>query len=228
MTLRRARNFGAAFARLEIVAIVVLVAVILILAWPTINNALVKRDLTRTMNNARELYLVAFRMATDGVAKADSTRAWPGDYPAASLAEYGNKLVQHDYLKPADLQRMLSTPGAECTATMSGPPATLMLSGKSALKLYKVRTADPSNAIFAASSNYVYNTPLNSSAIPFGDAGFVVVRKRGDAGIYKKSQATLAGFDNVEEFQERIGVLPGASNEVVTSGDGANALTNPP
>lgn len=228
MTLRRARKSEAAFARLEVVAIVVLVAVALLLAWPTISSALVKRDLTRTMNNARELYLIAFRMATDGAAKADSSRAWPGDYPTASLAEYGNKLVQNDYVKPADLQRILSTPGAECTATMSGPPATLMLSGKSALKLYKVKTADPSNTIFAASSNYVYDTPLTSSTIPFGDAGFVVVRKSGDAGVYKKNQATPAGFDNVEEFQERIGALPGAVKGLVTPGDAEGTLTNPP
>ena len=48
---------------------------------------------------------------------------------------------------------MLSGPGATCTATMSGPPATLQLSGKTALKIYKVTGSDPSHAIFAASSD---------------------------------------------------------------------------
>jgi len=218
----------AAFSKIELIVILAIVAVIAVLAWPTLKNALVKRDLTRTMNNGRELYLIAFRMATDGAAKFDSNRAWPGDYPARSLAEYCNELVQHDYVKPADLQRLLSAPGAECAATMSGPPATLTLSGKTALKLYRVKRSDPSDTIFAASANYVYDTPLHSNTVPFGEAGFVIVRKSGDAGIYKKGQETPEGFDNsVSRFQTEVGALPGAAKGKVAPGDADTALTNP-
>ncbi|HEX8897961.1 MAG TPA: hypothetical protein VF751_04630 [Chthoniobacterales bacterium] len=208
--------------------VIVIIAVLLLLAWPALKNAVVKRDLTRTMNNGRELYLVAFRMATDGAAKADSSRSWPGDYPTNSLTEYCTKLVQNGYVTPADLQRMLSAPGAECQATMSGPPATLLLSGKTALKLYKIKAADPSNTVFAATSNYIYDTPLNPNTVPFGDAGFVVIRKNGDLGVYKKGQATSAGFDNVEKFQSDIGALPGAVTGKVDPGDGTTVLTAPP
>jgi len=218
----------AAFSKIELIVIIAIVAVVVVLAWPTIHNALIKRDLTRTMTNARELYFVAFRMATDGAAKFDSNRAWPGDYPVTSLAEYSNKFIQNGYLKPADVERLLSAPEATCSATMSGPPATLLLSGKSALKLYKVKASDPSNTIFAASANYVYDTPLDPNTDPFGDAGFVVVRKSGDAGVYKKGQATPDGFDkNVSRFQTEIGALPGAETGKVTPCDASTALTNP-
>src|SRR5437764_9308367 len=198
-----------------------------ILAWPMWKSALVKRHRTQTRYNGRELYLTAFRMATDGAAKSDSSRAWPGDYPISSLAEYCGKLVQNDYLKPVDIQRLLSAPETACTATMSGPPATLMLSGKSALKLYKVKSSDPSNTIFAGSSNYVYDTALNSDTVPFGDAGFVVIRKGGDAGVYKKGQAMSEGFENAAKFQTDIGALPGAVPGAVSPGDGATALAGP-
>jgi type II secretory pathway pseudopilin PulG len=218
----------AAFSRIELIVLLAIFAAILILAWPAISSALVKRDLTRTMYNGRELYLVAFRMATDGTAKEDSTRAWPGDYPTNSLTEYCTKLVGNDYVKSADLQRMLSAPGATCTASSAAPPATLLLSGKCALKVYEVKTSDPSNTIFAASSNYVYDTPLNPGTVPFGDAGFVVIRKSGDAGVYKPSQATPAGFDNnVETFQFDIGALPDAAKGSVVAGDNGTVLANP-
>jgi hypothetical protein len=138
-------------------------------------------------------------------------------------------LVEKDYVKPADLQRMLSAPGAACTVTASGSPATSTLTGKSALKIYKVRSSDPSNTIFAASSNYIYGTELNSNVVPFGDAGFVVVRKSGDAGVYKKGQATAAGYDNnAARFQTEIAALPGATKGEVPSGDGATVLSGPP
>jgi type II secretory pathway pseudopilin PulG len=219
---------SAGFTRTELVVVIVIIAVILFLAWPAFTNALTKRDLTRTMNNGRELYLAAFQMATDGAAKSDASLAWPGDYPANSLAEYCSRLVEKDYLKPADLQRMLSAPGAACTITASGSLATATLTGKSALKIYRVKGVDPSNTIFVASSNYIYDTELNSNVVPFGDAGFVVVRKSGDAGVYKKNQATTAGYDNnPERFQAEIGALPGAVKGEVAPGDGATVLTGP-
>jgi hypothetical protein len=218
---------SAGFSRTKLVIAIGITAVISLLAWPALETALRNRDLTRTMDNGRELYLAAFKMATDGAAKSDANLAWPGDYPATSLAEYCGKLVQNHYLQPADLQRFLSAPGATCTAGMSGPPATLMLSGQSAFKIYKVRATDPSNTIFAVSSNYVYDTPLGSKAVPFGDAGFVVVQKSGDVSIFKKGQATPAGFESIEKFQTDIGALPGATKGTVVPGDGGMALTPP-
>lgn len=206
----------------------VVVAAVVFLAWPAFRSALAKRDLTQTMNNGRELYLAAFRMATDGAAKSDANLAWPGDYPVNSLAEYTSRLVEKNYVKPTDLQRMLSISGADCTVTASGSPVTTNLTGKSALKIYKVKRSDPSNTIFAASSNYIYDTELNGRVEPFGDAGFVVVRKSGDAGVYKKEQATAAGYDNnPARFQIDIGALPGATKGEVAPGDGATVLAAP-
>ena len=208
---------------------ILIVAVILVLAWPAFNNAIAKRDLTRTMNNARELYLAAFRMATDGAAKTDPSLAWPGDYPASSLAEYCGKLIEKNYVKAPELQRMLSAPGAACTITMNSSPPTVTLTGKSALKIFKVKGIDPSNTIFAASSNYVYDTALDPNAVPFGDVGFVVVRKSGDAGVYKKAQATPGGYDSDPvKFQSELGALPGAKKGHVAPGDEAAVLAGPP
>ncbi len=228
MSSHRLPARSAAFTRLELAVVIVVIAVILLLAWPAFNSALKKRDLTQTVNNGHELYLAAFRMATDGAAKSDANLAWAGDYPVTTLAEYCNKLVQNDYLKPGDLQRILSAPGTDCTATMSGPPATLRLAGKSAFKLFKVKASDRSTTIFAASSNYVYNTPLDPNAVPFGNFGFVVVQKSGDAGIYKRKQATPAGYDNdVLKFQAETGALPGAEKGQVVPGDRSSALIGP-
>jgi Tfp pilus assembly protein PilE len=225
----QSHSSSSAFTRIELIVALVVVAVILFLAWPAFKNALAKRDLTQTMTNGRELYLAAFRMATDGAAKSDANLAWPGDYPVNSLAEYAGKLVEKDYAKPADLQRMLSAPGADCTVTTSGSPLATALTGRSALKIYKVKRSDPSNTIFAASCNYIYDTELDANVKPFGDVGFVVVRKSGDAGVYKKGQATAAGYDNnAARFQTEIGALPGATKGEVAPGDGATVLAGPP
>jgi hypothetical protein len=212
-----------------LVVLILIVVVIAFLARPALTDALHKKEMTRTMNNARELYLAAFHMATDGAAKSDANLAWPGDYAATSLADYCSKLVQNDYLKATDLQRILTAPGATCTVNhTAGLPATLTLTGRSALKVYKVKSVDPSTTIFSVSSNYFYNIPLSPATAPFGDKGFVVVRKSGDAGTYGKNQATVAGWgNNAAEFQSKIGHLAGAVWGSLAVGDGSAALTGP-
>jgi type II secretory pathway pseudopilin PulG len=224
-------GFFDGFTSRELLLVLALIAVVIVLTVPAIRNALAKRELTRTMDNARELYLAAFHMASEGTAKSDSGRAWPGEYAGGvtTLADYCSKLVQNDYLKVSDLQRILSAPGVTCTVnTGGGTPGTVTLAGKSALKLYKVTGADPSNAIFSTSSNYVYGRALDANAVPFGDSGFVVVRKSGDAGLYKKNHATPAGFDNdPTRFQTKLGSLPGATKGNVVPGDSATILAGP-
>jgi type II secretory pathway pseudopilin PulG len=197
----------SAATRVQVVAVILIVALVVFLAWPAWRNALVKRDLTRTMINGRQLYLATLHMTTDGAATSDPSLTWPGDSSAASLSEYCATLVERNYLTPSGLQQILTAPGADCVVSSSST-SPVTLSGKSALKVYKAKTADPSNTIFAASSNYVYDTELNPGSVPFGDAGFVIVRKSGDAGVYKKHQATPAGFESVQKFQtDIVGVL---------------------
>jgi type II secretory pathway pseudopilin PulG len=222
-------KFVLRFYVIQLLVLISLIAILAVLATPTLTDALNKREMTRTMNNARALYLAGFHMATDGAAKSDANSAWPGDYPATSLADYCTKLVQYDYLKVAGLQKILNAPGAICTVTSAaGPPVTGTLTGKSALTVYKVKGIDPSNTIFSVSSNYVYDTALSPTAARFGDNGFVVVRKSGDAGVYRKNQATPAGYDNnAARFQSELGKLSGAAEGIVAARDGATALTGP-
>jgi hypothetical protein len=97
------------------------------------------------------------------------------------------------------------------------------IAGKSALKVYKLKEADASNTIFSVTSNYAYNAPLDTTKVPFGDKGFVVIRKGGDASVYRKNEATQSGWNNdPNKFTAAIGRLPGDSTD-----DTASALTNP-
>jgi type II secretory pathway pseudopilin PulG len=227
--LRPRENVSLAFTLIQLLVVISLIAIVALLSMPALTDALNKREMTRTMNNARQLYLAGFHMATDGVAKSDANSAWPGDYAATNLAEYCTKLVQYDYLKVAELQQILSAPGSICTVTSSaGPPLTVTLTGKSALKVYKVKRTDLSDTIFAASSNYIYDTPLSPTAEPFRDNGFIVIRKSGDCGLYRKNRATPAGYGNDPvRFQSELGKLPGAINGTVVPGDGATVLAGP-
>ena len=148
-------------------------------------------------------------VATYAEAHKDPQLVWPGDLKAAgriaNLSDYVTLLVRDELLKPSDL-KVFSAAGLKPYEGMlsSGSNGGLFPAFKDencALKVYLVKKDDPADTIFLVSKNYTYNTPLNDSkAKPFGDKGFVVIRKDGSAGIFKKAQAQALNL---------VGQLPG-------------------
>jgi prepilin-type N-terminal cleavage/methylation domain-containing protein len=229
------RNSSAAFTLIEMLVVIAIIVVLAAFAASALFSALAKGQMTGSMNNARQLFLAGQQMALDGATNSDPTRAWPGELsdtaaapgstpaPINTLQQYVTRLVQGDYLKVGDAQKLLSAAGATCTVAADGT-----LSGKSALKVYKVKEADSTSTIFAVTSNYTYNTALNSTDAPYGDKGFVVQRKGGDAALLKKNNATVtAGQESA--FQSIVGKRPGDADGSagVSEGDNSKALQNP-
>jgi prepilin-type N-terminal cleavage/methylation domain-containing protein len=234
----------AAFTLIEMLVVIAIIATLAAFAVPALTSALTQGQLTGTMNNARQLFLAAQQMALDGASNSDPNYGWPGDLTTSAaggagggsggaittLEEYSNRLVQNDYLKAGDLQKLLNAPGAACTvnSTDSNGTTTVTLTGKSALKVYKVKETDPANSVFSVTNNFVYNTALAATAAPYGDKGFVVIRKGGDAAKYKKNQATSAGFSSdARKYQNAIGKLPGDPDGTPSTESSTNVLTGP-
>ena len=221
---------SSAFTLIELLVVIAIIAILAALAVPALTSALAKAQLTGTMNNGRQLYLAQFSMANDGAATGDPLLAWPGDLVAvpATLQAYLNNVVGPGYLRGGDIAKMFSAPSAVCTVTVApGPPESVALAGTSALKVYKIKDVDTSNTIFAVTRNYIYNTAVVSTAVPYGLRGFMVVHKGGDAAVYKSGQAEATYWGGCPQFQASVGQMTGLAAGVCTAGDGANAITFP-
>jgi hypothetical protein len=186
------------------------------------------------MNNGRQMYLAGQQMALDGSANSDPNLVWPGDDTAnlGTMDKYMTRLVQQNYLKAGDVQKLLSGPGASAQVAVGGaaPNQTITVTGTAALKIYPVADADASNVVFCTSRNYVYNTALVASNAgapnnPFGDKGFIVQRKGGDASILRQNNATDNG--NIPQFEAQVGKKPGEAQGTATGGDPAVTLKQP-
>ena len=222
-----------AFTLIELLVVIAIIAALAAFAVPALTSALTRGQMTGTLNNARQLYLAGYQMALDGSSNSDPTLSWPGDDQNAAtlnLKLYCAKLIKNDYLKTGDLTKLLSAPGAACTVNATGPDANgdytvTYAAGVPALKVYKVKDADAANTIFAVTKNYTYDTALTSATSPFGDKGFVVVRKGGDASILRKNNA-VATSGQEAAFQSSVGKRPGDSDGApgVSPGDNSQDL----
>src|SRR6266849_529830 len=210
------RKTSSAFTLIELLVVIAIIAVLASFAVPAITSALTKGQLVGTVNNARQYYLAGYQMALDGNTNADVNYQWPGDYttPAiTTLSAYSSKLVTNQYLKTGDLAKLLSGPGAIVGATSvtdaTTGVVTVTLTGTPGLKVYELKDGDSANTIFAVSNNYIYNTALTATTSPFGDKGFVVIRKGGDCLSLRKNNALAANYPNPSAFQSAVGKLTG-------------------
>ena len=215
----------SAFTLIEMLVVISIIAVLAAFAVPALTSALTRGQMTGTMNNMRQLYLAGQQMALDGAANSDPTLVWPGDDVAiVKVQDYMTRLVANDYLKPGDVQKLINGPGTNGTVTAVGgpPPTGVTLGGTTlAMKIFRITEAASSNVVFMESNNYTYDTTLAGvTTNPFGDKGFIIQRKGGDASILRKNNAVAAaGADAV--FQSTVGKKLGDPDGTVSAGDGA-------
>jgi prepilin-type N-terminal cleavage/methylation domain-containing protein len=216
---------SSAFTLIELLVVIAIIAILAALAVPALTSALNKAQMTGTMNNAHQLYLAQFQMSNDATATGAQNIGWPGDMiTSGSLAAsdymgYLNILLANGYLKAGDVTKLMNSPGGNFNPTInwgaSPPVLNAMGTGDAGVKVYTVSDSDSINCIFAASHNYVYNTALvppnagTGAGIPYGQKGFIVVKKGGDAAIFRAGQAVSGNWPDAQTFQTQVGMMPG-------------------
>ena len=229
LTLLKQRERVSAFTLIELLVVIAIIAILAALAVPALTSALAKAQMTGTMNNERQLYLAQFQMSNDGSATGDASLAYPGDLvPApADLQAYMNVLVGKGYLKGGDVTKLLSAPSASLTLTVApGPPESVAFTGgASAIKVHPIKDSDTANTIFCTSKNYVYDTAIVAGSVPYGQKGFIVMRKGGDGAVFKSGQAITGGWADATTFQSNVGQKVGDAPGVPTVGDPAGVLS---
>ena len=231
---------SSAFTLIELLVVIAIIAILAALAVPALTSALAKAQMSGTMNNARQMYIAQFSMSNDGAATGDATLGWPGDLvtggtlTAGDYQGYVNVLLTKGYLKAGDVAKLLNAPGANFNPTINfaaNPPVlTALGTGNAALKFYPVRDANSSNAIYACSHNYIYNTALTDTGpdtnIPYGTKGFIIMKKGGDAAVFKQGQALATNWPNAIAFQTGVGMRPEDTEGTIGTGEAAGVFTH--
>lgn len=171
----------SAFTLIELLVVIAIILVLAGLAIGPISQNIVRGQLVDTMNNARNFHRATFQMEMDSLT-AGVDQGWPG---ATGFTDFMTQLRDGGYMDEANIRRALRAPGVVPTATAFPPD-------RSALMFYQTTSVSQDDSIFISSQNWNAASPaaLDPAAMPFGNNGFVIIRKGGDAQQFQAAFAT--------------------------------------
>ena len=186
------------FTLIELLVVISIIAILASLALPAITGALAKGQQAQAMSNATQIYKAQFRMITDGIPTGDTNLGWPAD-TGGTWSAWASALVGGGYLSTNDFNKMLSVPG------LARPTNTaITASTPSAFNVFNVGDTNTQSTVFMTTANYTNGQALSDSAKPFGDKGFIVLRKDASAQIYTKNQATNTALLPASDFVTKL------------------------
>jgi prepilin-type N-terminal cleavage/methylation domain-containing protein len=185
----------AAFTLIELLVVISIIAILASLAIPAVTGALSRGQLTGSLNNARQLAILTQQVALDSFTTGDTNApGWPG---SNNFGKWAGDLTRAS-VSTNELLKLLSAPGKN--------PSSLSDASAAAFAVYGVQDNNAGDTIFITTQNWIASTTpsaLSPESQPFGDKGFVVIRKGGDGSVYRKEQAT-----NQISFFGNTNVLP--------------------
>lgn len=190
--------------------LIVVFLLLLVQSWLQnhgLRGGLLKGQLTQTMNNARQLHIVGFSMATDYDVNGDELLGWPGDLaerkvkPVTTVSGYIERLIEGGYLSRSDMAKVLQEPDVAPWDTSRPIDADR----NCPFKFYRVKESDGPSALFCASRNFTYNEGLDEKKTPYGNKGFVLFRKGGDGAVFNNKKLATSNLN-------ALGLLPGRTD----------------
>lgn len=169
------------FTLIELLVVISIIAILASLAIPAISSALVRGQMTQTLNNARQLTIATQTMSMDTTTAGGGT-AWTvgSDGQMLTVDTFTQELMTNKYLTVSDLRKIFAAPGVVVPTTSSNFTAENI-----AFSIMETRESSPSDHPFLITKNWE-NGELTTNA-PYGDKGFIVFRKGGDGGTFSRA-----------------------------------------
>ncbi len=169
-----------AFTLIELLVVISIIAILASLAIPAVSSALVRGQMTQTLNNARQLTLATQTMSID-TTTAGSGASWTtgSDGSPLNVSTFSQELITGNYLSDSDLRKIYAAPGVLIPAN-----ATTFDAGDIAFSIMETQESSASDQPFVITKNW-QSGALTTNA-PYGEKGFIVFRKGGDGGTFSR------------------------------------------
>lgn len=177
--MKPTRQSPQAFTLIELLVVISIIAILASLAIPAVTGALSRGQMTQTLNNARQLHMQTQTMSIDtSIAGEGWSWTFNGTNPG-TVEGFCVALMTNNYLTAAELRKIFTAPG------VTPPQGSTFQTDNIAFTIMQTQESDPSDSIFLLTKNWTRGG-LNIEGQPYGNKGFVLMRKGGDGGIFTR------------------------------------------
>ena len=168
-----------AFTLIELLVVISIIAILASLAIPAVSNALVRGQMTQTLNNARQLHLATQTMSIDTTTAGDGVTWTYSNNQPLTVATFSTALTEGKYLTGQDLRKIYAAPGVLVTDTNFS-------AANIAFKILQTQESSPSDQPFVITKNWESISAGLGTNAPYSDKGFIMFRKGGDGGVFTR------------------------------------------
>ena len=177
MKSRKSSLAGQGITLVEILAIILLLAVLVLLSIPTIHVGFTRDDKTRVLSNMKQLHLATRQLALDGISTGDALPGWTCLKGKPITYDAWRKYLVPDYLPLGDFTKL--------TSVTEDGFWNFHRDTTNAIQVYAVDDTDPDTTLLFATKNWLGPAASQLSGQPFGKKCFVVFHKGGDGAVLK-------------------------------------------
>jgi prepilin-type N-terminal cleavage/methylation domain-containing protein len=177
--MKSSRRSPQAFTLIELLVVISIIAILASLAIPAVSNALVRGQMTQTLNNGRQLHLATQTMSIDTTTAGDGVSWTYSNNAVLTVPTFSGALIEGRYLTGPDLRKIYAAPGVNV-------PDTNFTAATIAFKIMQTQEGSPSDQVFVITKNWDSIGAGLSSNAPYQDKGFILFRKGGDGGVFSR------------------------------------------
>lgn len=177
--MKHAQKSLRAFTLIELLVVISIIAILASLAIPAVSNALVRGQMTQTLNNARQLHLATQTMSIDTTTAGDGVTWTYSNNAPLTVSTFSTALTEGKYLTAQDLRKIYAAPGVLVNDTN-------FTAANIAFKILQTQESTPSDQPFVITKNWESVSAGLGTNTPYADKGFIMFRKGGDGGVFTR------------------------------------------